>query len=183
MTNHTPAESRKKRTNPTRGKVSTLSNFGSVYLKGSPLNSVDSKHGWCGSGSNVQFAEIACLRPTTTTIRKTVTTGARVSARRGPFQPLKDSAQRQQRDRTYGTVGESIGEGMWAVNWDGMPPKREAARALRVEPDNACPLTPATTHNNNAQRVIVRIPFQPPRLAVQIPGAGTESALLIPIIT
>jgi hypothetical protein len=41
--------------------------------------------------------------------------GARVSARRAPLQPLKDGAQRQQRDRTYGIVGESIGEGLWVV--------------------------------------------------------------------
>jgi hypothetical protein len=118
--------------------------------------------GCCGSGSNVQIAEIACRRPITTTIRKTVTTGARVSARKGPLQPPKNGAQRQQRDRTYGTVGESIGEGMWVVIWDGMPPKHESARALRVEPDNACRFTPARTQTINPQRLAMRMPFQSP---------------------
>jgi len=131
----------------------------------------------------VQFAEIACRRPTTTTLRKTVTTGARVSARRAPLQPLNDGAQRQQPDRTYGLVGESIGEGLWVAIWDSMPPRHESARAFRVESDNAGRLTPAPTQTSNAQRVAVRMPFQPPRPTVQIPGAATESALLVPIIT
>jgi hypothetical protein len=125
--------------------------------------------GWCGSGSNVQFAEIACRRPITTTMRKTITIGARVSARRGPLQPLTYGAQRQQRDLTYGTVGESIGEGMWVVFWDGMPPKHESARALRVVADNAYRLTPATTQTSNAPRVTVRMPFQTPGQRCKFP--------------
>jgi hypothetical protein len=104
-------------------------------------------------------------------------------ARRPLLQPLEDGAQRQQRDRTYGRIGKSIGEGMWVANGDGMPPKHESARALRVEPDNACRLTPPLTQTNDAQRVAVRMPFEPPRPAVHIPGAVTESALLVPIIT
>jgi hypothetical protein len=120
-------------------------------------------------------------------MRKTVTTRARVSARRGPFQPLKDGAQRQQRDRTYGTVGESIGEGLWVVTWDGMPPKHELARALRVEHDNASRLTPAPTQIQ--QRITccsvnaLSIPPANGVITVQVPGAVTESALLVPIIT
>ena len=64
-----------------------------------------------------------------------------------------------------------------------MPPKHESARALRVEPDNAGRLAPAPTQTSNAQRVAVRMPFQPPRPKVQIPGAVTENALLVPIVT
>jgi hypothetical protein len=123
----------------------------------------------CGSGSNVQFAEIACLRPTTTTMRKNVTIGARVAARRGPLQPLKEYTQRQQRDRTYGTVGGSISEGMWVVIWDSMPPKHESARALRVEPDNASRCTPTPTQTSNAQRIVVRMPFHPPSQRCKFP--------------
>jgi hypothetical protein len=81
-------------------------------------------------------------------MRKIVTARARVSVLRGPLQPLKDGAQRQQRDRTCGTVGESIGEGPWVVIWDDMAPKHESARALRVEPDNAGRLTLAPTETS-----------------------------------
>jgi hypothetical protein len=59
-----------------------------------------------------------------------------------------------------------------------MPPKHESARALRVEPDNVCRLTPAPTKTSNAKRVALQIPFKAPRLAVRIPGAVTESALI-----
>jgi hypothetical protein len=114
----------------------------------------------------LQFAEIAYRRPTTTTMKKTGTIGARVSARKGPLQPLKDDEQRKQRNRTYITIGESIGEGMRVVIWDGMPPKHESARALRVEPDNAGRLTPARTHTSDAQRTAVQMFFQPPRPTV-----------------
>jgi hypothetical protein len=102
-------------------------------------------------------------------MRKTVTTGARVSARRAPLPPLKDGAQRQQRHRTYGIVGESIGKGLWVVVWEGMPPKHETARALRVEPDNAGRFTPAPTQTSNAQCVAVRMPFQPPGQRYKFP--------------
>jgi hypothetical protein len=64
-----------------------------------------------------------------------------------------------------------------------MPPKHESARALRVEPDNACRLIPVPTQTNHARRVTLRMPFQPPRPTVQTPGAVTESVLLVPIIT
>jgi hypothetical protein len=94
-------------------------------------------------------------------MRKTVTIEARVSARRGPLQPLKDYTQRQQRDQTYGTVGGSVGEGIWVVIWGGMPPKHESARALRAEPDNASRFTPTPTQTSNAQRIVVRMPFHP----------------------
>jgi hypothetical protein len=71
---------------------------------------------WGGSGSIARSTGTACRRSTTITMRKTITTRARVSARGGPLQPLRDGARRQQRDRTYGTVGESIGEGLPVVN-------------------------------------------------------------------
>jgi hypothetical protein len=89
-------------------------------------------------------------------MRKIVTTRARVSARRAPLQPLKDGARRQQRDNlAYGTIGEPIGEGLWVVNCDGMPPKHESAHALRVEPDNYGRFTANTTKFRSAQRVEV----------------------------
>jgi hypothetical protein len=102
-------------------------------------------------------------------MRKTVTTGARVSARRGPLQSLKDCPQQQPRDRTYRTVGEYIGEGMCVVNLDSMPPKHESVCALRVELNNTRRLIPLPTHTSNAQRFVVRMPFTPPGKRCKLP--------------
>jgi hypothetical protein len=64
-----------------------------------------------------------------------------------------------------------------------MPLEHDAARNLNAELDIHGNSTPKPTHIINTKRVSVQMPFQPPRLAMQIPCALTDNALLVLFIT
>jgi hypothetical protein len=65
-----------------------------------------------------------------------------------------------------------------------MPLEHDPARTLSVEIDKVGIPTPIPTHIIKTKRVALQIPFHPsPRLAMQIPCALTDNALLVPFIT
>jgi hypothetical protein len=69
------------------------------------------------------------------------------------------------------------------VNCVDMPLEHDPARTLNVELDKVGSSTPIPTQIINTKRVTMRMPFQLPRLAMQIPCALADNALLIPFIT
>jgi hypothetical protein len=100
-------------------------------------------------------------------MRKTAATRARVSTCRAPPQPLKHGARQSNVSEPMGQY--AINEGLWVVNWDGVPPKHAYAPALRVESDNAGRLSQTTTEFRCTQRVSVRMPFHPPGQRYKFP--------------
>jgi hypothetical protein len=62
-----------------------------------------------------------------------INSGARVSARRGPFLPILDGQRRSQRARKYGTVTTAVGQREWSVMWDDGAVTVEKSTQLRKE--------------------------------------------------
>jgi hypothetical protein len=69
------------------------------------------------------------------------------------------------------------------INCVDIPLEHDPARNLNAELDKDGNATPTPTQIINTKRVAVRMPFQPPQLAMQTPCALTDDALLIPFIT
>jgi hypothetical protein len=63
-----------------------------------------------------------------------------------------------------------------------MPLEHDPARNLNDELDKDGNAAPRPTQIINTKCVAVRMPFQPTRLAMQIPCAITDDALLVPFI-
>jgi hypothetical protein len=64
-----------------------------------------------------------------------------------------------------------------------MPLKHDPARNLHAKLDKGGNATPRPTQIINTKCVAVRMPFQSPQLAMQVPCALTDDALLVPFIT
>ena len=69
------------------------------------------------------------------------------------------------------------------VKYVDMPLEHDPARNFYAKLDKAGSATPRPTQIIYTKCVAVRMPFQSPRLAMQIPCALTDDALLVPFIT
>ena len=70
-------------------------------------------------------------------MRKHITTGIRVSARRGPFLPKALGQRRAQRQIWFGNVIESVEGGLWKVAWDSGHISEEKSSQLAVHANSA----------------------------------------------
>ena len=82
-------------------------------------------------------------------MRKHITTGIRVSARRGEKLPKEPGQQRSKRQVWFGNVTESVGEGSWKVTWDNGQISIERSNGLQVQPASAgrLPVLPASPYD------------------------------------
>ena len=70
-------------------------------------------------------------------MRKHITVGIRVTARRGEFLPKPPGKERAIRDKWYGMVTEYVEDNKWKVLWDNGQSTTEKSSELCVEPSTA----------------------------------------------
>jgi hypothetical protein len=87
-------------------------------------------------------------------MRKHITIGIRVTARRGEFLPKEPGKERQTRAKWYGIVSESVGDNLWVITWDNGQSTREKSTALCIEPSTAGrqPLLPLSPQGQAPRR-------------------------------